>query len=239
MDLGPVDETPNTDERYDDPLRSLSPERNRGGRIRGDYSRSHSRVPKQPETGQSARPTVGPDAELRPTDRESRNSAREEDSKDVPVYYQVGAESCEAEDESSVASRDQSRGESSSDRKDASATTAVRHRIHKYTLYETNARYWITGADFSEQQFSAIDLIHIMTSYHCSLFPLCYDDHVVRLGEADEPKQAPKVALQSKTSSGFIAFVNAGKYLFQLLGFVDGLVLEQSYVARRRRAIDS
>jgi len=127
-------------------------------------------VPKQPETGQSARPAVGLDAELRLTDRESRSSEREEDSEDVPVYYQIGAESCEAGDESSVASRDQSRGESSSDRKDASATTAVRHRIHKYTLYETNARYWITGADFSEQQFNLLRIDRTSAPGHIALF---------------------------------------------------------------------
>lgn len=71
---------------------------------------------------------------------------------DPPKYLQVGATAGEINGE---AQRDDSREikAESSDSKNAPMDEPPLPRIYKFTLYETNQRYWITGSDLADRQY--------------------------------------------------------------------------------------
>ncbi|KAK3678061.1 phosphatidylinositol-3,5-bisphosphate 5-phosphatase [Recurvomyces mirabilis] len=170
MDHGPVDAAPNADADYQDP--SARPESRddarlniprRGGGFRV-ASRSRSREFEQNGSG-------GDHASTRSRSRRpSYNSESAGSFDDGPVLKRVGAVDGE-EDRDADGEGDggeihlTEKGHHDMPEHDAvdegdgagpntaGSTRDRSHRMYKFTLYETNARYWITGADVTDKSF--------------------------------------------------------------------------------------
>jgi phosphatidylinositol 3,5-bisphosphate 5-phosphatase len=149
MDSGPVDAGPNTDEQYDDPTQLPSPEVDRRDLPRRGYFRSDSTRRNSAPGYQNPNDNISFDGSYSSTSRRRQLSETSVHSFHPPTYYQVGATAEEIARDAFANGNDNVKPK----RSDASESQLSRRRIYKFTLYETNARYWITGADFAEKQF--------------------------------------------------------------------------------------
>ena len=143
MDSGPVDAGPQRDNDYDDPIAPPSPEQERRDPIRLESARSVSK-----------RRSFAPESYvIEPGNDDSGEiKGRQPSLSDPPRYPRVGVTSDELDGE---ARRDGSReikAESSYSKNGAPDETLL-PRIYKFTLYETNQRYWITGSDLADRQY--------------------------------------------------------------------------------------
>ncbi|KAK5121437.1 hypothetical protein LTR85_005270 [Meristemomyces frigidus] len=157
MDHGPVDAGPSGDSEYDDPTaRPDSPEHARLDAPRRSGFRSaserRSTTPGGPEgvKAQESRET------LRSRSRHPSVSSQSAGSYgDTPAFPRVGATAEEINGEICVDDRDIHLTETMTRGGDGAPedTEQRPHRMFKFTLYETNARYWITGADITDRYF--------------------------------------------------------------------------------------
>ena len=152
MDAGPVDAGPKEDERYDDPMQPPSPEQERLNPLARERFRSTSKrrsiaqeLHRSPLESGSESPGDG-------TGRRRELSGGSSTLGDPPTYPRVGA--------INVESTGEIKSEGSSELKvevkltnDAHLGLSELPRMYRFTLYETNARYWITGSDIAERQY--------------------------------------------------------------------------------------
>ena len=156
MDQGPVDAAPIAGNEYDNPgSRPDSPEPRRREPSKPPGFRSFSRSRTNPSENHD-----GPSKDSTDERRRERSHLRGVSSQstgsfsDEPMFPRVGAteqemsgEVCVDENETHLRldseTRSQQEGEGDQ----------LPHKMVKFTLYETTARYWITGCDISEKQF--------------------------------------------------------------------------------------
>lgn len=150
MDSRPVDAGPQQDD-YDDPMQPPSPEREkkdpvwREGQL--DVSKEHRNASKRRSYAHDHQSYVTEPG----SEDAGETKGREGSLSDPPVYLRVGTTD-ETRGEVQVEGTSATNAESSNDK-----TTAVDRiplpRIYKFTLYETNQRYWITGSDLGDRQY--------------------------------------------------------------------------------------
>ncbi|QIW99733.1 hypothetical protein AMS68_005251 [Peltaster fructicola] len=140
MDQGPVDAGPYQDNEYDLP----SPVR-RNGKHRDAGTRLHDHTDYLPLHGEAdSLKNLGSDSDTL-------------DSQiDPPLFQRVGATADELAEESAYEASDHLTGNLSTLPARATDTFIRLHRMHKFTLYETNARYWITGGDITDKHFKLL-----------------------------------------------------------------------------------
>lgn len=172
MDQGPVDAGPYADSDYDGGRRSYSPEQDsEESRARSGF-RSHSvKTVSKDKTNSgddSDQPIVGQESR-----RQSDGSYRSID--DRPLYPRVGATAEEIAGEVSFEGDDHTKDPSKADPvKDEDSQP---HRMHKFILYETTTRYWITGSDISDKYFRLLRIERNSPPGQIKLFedPMVYD----------------------------------------------------------------
>jgi hypothetical protein len=185
MDQGPVDAGPS---ELHGPRRAESPEEQH---VR---PRARSTAPARPAASSSsaaaaAAGDVAPDAsrslhvplDTSTADAESQSQKSTSDchhrthsndslasANDPPLYYRVGAT---AEEVAGHVNLDHDEH-----MKDPDDAHQVRdhhshpHRMHKFVLYETNARYWITGSDITERAYRLLRIDRTSPPGHITLF---------------------------------------------------------------------
>lgn len=152
MDQGPVDAGPNADSEYGHPAdQPYSPEHERLGATKGLGLRATSAT-RSKTNGPSQRKAANGDDDRSRVSGDSFGSFD-----DPPLYPRVGAT---AEELRGSGSTDEYRPED-----DVSGTFGEveqedqeprPHRMHRFTLYETNARYWIAGSDITDTFFKLL-----------------------------------------------------------------------------------
>ncbi|KAK5131622.1 hypothetical protein LTR08_000809 [Meristemomyces frigidus] len=161
MEHGPIDAGPSADSEYDDPRRPESPPPARLETPRRSAFRSASQ----------RRSTTRGDADglnaqasregLRTRSRHPSSSTASVGSYgDSPAFPRVGASADEINGEICVDDRDihltETKGRHGGGAVDglpAGAGERRAHRMFRFSLYETNARYWITGADITDKYY--------------------------------------------------------------------------------------
>ena len=155
MDQGPVDAGPNVDSKYDDPTQLPSPRQERLEEPKKSGFRSAS-----------ARRSVANDAasahgsgyfhdamDSLNRRRTLSDGSRYSSTDDPPRYPRVGATADQMSGKVSMDGTTESKHSSGRELEPTDSIEQIRHRIYKFTLYETNSRYWITGADLAERTF--------------------------------------------------------------------------------------
>jgi hypothetical protein len=215
MDSGPVDAGPTADHEYDDPTQPPSPEQERFEKPRGQGFRSAS----------SRRSAAAHEMQRTLSERSVDGSlARELDGAtsgelgDPPMYPQVGATAEELKGEVSVDDGSEIKAASMDPSSDGGKIEpeAQLHRLYKFTLYETNARYWITGGDIADKQFRMLRIDRTSPPGQIALFEddTTYDRRQMNdvLTSIDEGNKATG-GLRMKCSFwgllGFIRFTEA------------------------------
>lgn len=155
MDQGPVDAGPITGSEYEQPSgRAYSPEQERRGTSQDPGLRNaSSRRPKRDGHNHNSSVDIdhvdGASSPGRPSGDTFGSTI------DPPKYSRVGATVDEPLD-----SADEYGTEPDEIREPSPTVGHERpsrpHRMHKFTLYETNARYWIAGADITETYFKLL-----------------------------------------------------------------------------------
>lgn len=149
MDSGPVDAGPNGNNEYDDPTQPPSPENERFDSSKKPGFRSAS----------SRRSGVSSEMQRSRSEMSANESEpgleQNGTSDDPPLYPRVGATAQEMRGEGCTENDDGEIKAAPTDKPSAPGTSkeSDSHRIYRFTLYETNARYWITGGDISDKQF--------------------------------------------------------------------------------------
>ena len=137
---------------------------------------------------------------------------------DGPQYPQVGADAdeiCVEDDRSEIkaASRDRSC--------DDSADEGSLHRIYKFTLYETNARYWITGADIADKQFRMLRIDRTSAPGQIALFEddMTYDRRQMNevLASIDEGNKATGGLRMKCNFWGLLGFIRFTESYYMLI----------------------
>ena len=154
MDAGPVDAGPEVDKDYDDPTQPPSPSQERlnpprsGGFRSASKRRSAAQEVYSGSTDTEANGVNSTGRRRQPSDGSASSLG------DPPQYPKVGATAQEYSGEMCV---DDDEGEIKAEIKGKHGGTTLEgsgtHRIYKFTLYETNQRYWITGADIADRSF--------------------------------------------------------------------------------------
>ncbi|PPJ56656.1 hypothetical protein CBER1_01787 [Cercospora berteroae] len=151
MDQGPVDAGPNVNSEYgDDARRAYSPEHDRAApRAKGGFRSASTRRQASQATsldGQSKTSETAPaDAQQQLDDGTFQLAA------DHPTYVRVGATAEEIATQTAPDADEHMRDPSDTEQINDEGSRP--HRMHKFILYETNARYWITGADITDKYF--------------------------------------------------------------------------------------
>ena len=148
MDLGPVDAGPNPDDKYDDPTQPPSPYQQKLQAWRPERARSRSNRRSVAHDGLEDTNDENPAV----TSRGRQYSSVPPDSFDPPTYQRVGAT---AKDTHGEARGDEVKLEADAKDKHGEHRDGEVHdqRIYRFALYETNARYWITGSDIAEKVY--------------------------------------------------------------------------------------
>ncbi|KAI5363034.1 putative SAC domain, polyphosphoinositide phosphatase Fig4 [Septoria linicola] len=216
MDQGPVDAGPNVDSEYgDDSRRAYSPEHDRAG------SRARSGLRSASSKGQTNQNTATRSRGVSSDNNHLKDSAESiQAAEDPPTYPCVGAT---AEEIASGAAFDDDEH-----MRDPSDTEPVKdehlrpHRMHKFTLYETNARYWITGADITDKYFRLLRIDRNSPPGQIQLFEdeTVYDrqqmnDVLFTIDQGNRTTGGLKMRFSFWGMLGFIRFTEA--YYMQLI----------------------
>ncbi|KAK3706976.1 phosphatidylinositol-3,5-bisphosphate 5-phosphatase [Vermiconidia calcicola] len=152
MDLGPVDAGPKAEDDYDYTTQVSSPEQGKFDAPRKDGHRSASnRRSAAHENYRSAEIHI--DGVDDTSSRKRQSSDASADLGDAPSQEEIEVKAGALNREVGVGDINDIRPEGKGKVGDVPAFDRSLHRIYKYTLYETNARYWITGADIGDQHY--------------------------------------------------------------------------------------
>nr|POE72474.1 polyphosphoinositide phosphatase [Quercus suber] len=147
MEQGTVDDDPSRG-TYD--ARSYSPEQQQSDTTRHREERSAST---RRSNGGGDDTQADPSSSVNRSPHASRECSEHLAGpySDKPVFPRVGATGDEIPDfeDAGIHLKEGLRGEEL----DGDEYQPRRHRMYKFTLYETSARYWVTGADISEKSF--------------------------------------------------------------------------------------
>ncbi|OQO00221.1 hypothetical protein B0A48_14008 [Cryoendolithus antarcticus] len=152
MEEGPVDAYPSSASEYEPP--STSPERRRTRLT----AVSDAQVERDTVTDSNGDPerSVDDDGESDDVTVKSNASGDSELSQDRPLYPRVGDPSDDEDGRQYNADHSEDHGPAAEQGDGASGAPTRPFRMHKFTLYETNARYWIAGADIRDTQFKLL-----------------------------------------------------------------------------------
>jgi len=224
MDSGPVDAAPYGGGNYDDPIQPPSPEQERFERPRKQTFRSAS-----------ARRSQGHDLQ-RKLSRMSMNDRNGDDDGgkhemsgglssspvDVPQDREAGLPTEEVQEEAGVEDdRSEIKATSRDRSNDDVANDSRSHRIYKFTLYETNARYWITGADIADKQFRMLRIDRTSAPGQIALFEddMTYDRRQMNevLASIDEGNKATGGLRMRCTFWGLLGFIRFTEAYYMLI----------------------
>jgi phosphatidylinositol 3,5-bisphosphate 5-phosphatase len=168
MDSGPVDAGPQSERDYDDPTQPPSPEFERPERPRRQPFRSASSRRSAAHDMQRTLSQISVDGTQSSSLNGDINVKAVNANDDAPMYPQVGAplDSEKVTEDGSSEIKAGSRDRSS----EGTKGDGHLHRIYKFTLYETNARYWITGGDIADQQFRMLRIDRTSAPGQIALF---------------------------------------------------------------------
>lgn len=221
MDSGPVDAGPNLDEQYDDPTQPPSPEQDRKGASRQGYFRSASTRRNSAPEGQYPNDGASSHGSYSSKVRRRQMSETSLSSFDPPTYYQVGATADEITGEALTDGDGQIKGSVEKKGSDGSESKLERHRIYKFTLYETNARYWIAGADFTEKQWSLLRIDRTSPPGQITLFEddMLYDRRQLNeaLTSIDEGNKATGGLRRKYDFWGLLGFIRFTESYYMLI----------------------
>lgn len=207
MDQGPVDAGPVNDSEYNIPSPLAKKASSKWSALQPPYEGRPS--------GESSRNADLDDIdEARP--RSDSSADPDEPAIDPPLYARVGAMAEELIGESDYEASDHLKAEAAANSADGVGPAQKAYRMHKFTLYETNARYWITGADISDRHYKLLRIDRNSPPGQINLFEddVVYDreqlNHI--LATIDDGNRATG-GLRVKTSFwgllGFIRFTEA------------------------------
>ncbi|KAF2162511.1 hypothetical protein M409DRAFT_27135 [Zasmidium cellare ATCC 36951] len=150
MDLGDVDAGPTLDGEYNGPRRAYSPDQDRTASRKRNGVRGESTVRRtkthETENGEEEIHHVkSGHHRMRSGSQGSAYSLS-----DPPMYPRVGATAEEMAGEVCV---DDDEHLKESEKPPVRDKELKPHRMYKFTLYETNTRYWITGSDITDKYF--------------------------------------------------------------------------------------
>lgn len=108
------------------------------------------------------------------------------------------------------------------DRSDSIISDSVRvHRLHRFALYETNARYFITGADVSDKHFKILKIDRTAAPGHLSVFEddIVYTKHQVNqlLTAIDEGNKATGGLRHKFNFWGLLGFIRFTESYYMLV----------------------
>ncbi|KAF2488097.1 SacI homology domain-containing protein [Neohortaea acidophila] len=213
MDLGPVDSAPSGDTQYDeDPTRQPSPEPEqlRGRRRTHLGSGDHSSLNNTDHTS-----TDGARDRRAGRAKQASRDSTAAPSVDAPAFFPVGATAAEVYEND---------GESAEIRSKHTEPDEVENnacRLYKFTLYETNARYWITGSDLAERNFRMLRIDRTSPPGQIALFEdeTTYDRAQLKdvLASIDEGNQSTGGLRMKCHFWGLLGFVRFTESYYMLL----------------------
>ena len=155
MDHGPVDGAPNEGNEYH-LASSETPARDRSDN--GGHDGFRNTPKRRSDVRRNSTESTNGDVPQRSRSRHPSLSSRSAGSLEEPVIRRVGEpvvkddDAPESPDEANIHLTERPPAEDAVDWT-APETASRSHRMYKFTLYETNARYWITGADITDKSF--------------------------------------------------------------------------------------
>ncbi|KAK5165136.1 phosphatidylinositol-3,5-bisphosphate 5-phosphatase [Saxophila tyrrhenica] len=222
MDSGPVDAAPYAHTDYDDPIQPPSPEQERLEKPRKHAFRSTST---RRSAGDDLRRTMSELSVNGTLDGAAAEQATNADAgppEDTPQYPRVGATDEQVKE--AVADEDEN-PEIKAPSRDRSSEATPRepslHRIYKLTLYETNARYWITGADIADKQFRMLRIDRTSAPGQIALFEddTTYDRRQMNevLASIDEGNKSTGGLRMKCTFWGLLGFIRFTEAYYMLI----------------------
>lgn len=219
MDHGPVDAGPNADVQYDDPTHPPSPGRERKPIPRQQFFRAPLSFRAQVSGNQPANEESVSDGKEDRKGHTRIRSGASQHSQDLPTYYPVGATA--ADTEWGVKEEDGPLKDIGSLAESGTAAESVGRRLYKYTLYETNARYWITGSDIAEKQFRLLRIDRTSPPGQIALFEdeTTYDRRQMRdvLASIDEGNQTIGGLRMKCAFWGLLGFIRFTESYYMLI----------------------
>lgn len=190
MDQGPVDAGPSAHSEYEVP-------------------------PSRPESPAYDKPTLSRNASIRRSEDDKTRNGTRSGSKggspashdDPPLFTRVGATAEDLRSEGSDSTGSPPKGNDVEEERNDTHP----HRMHKFTLYETSARYWIIGADITDSFFRLLRVDRTSAPGQINIFE---DDTIYERQQLNEVLTSIDVG--NKATGGMKL-----KYVFWgLLGFI-------------------
>ncbi|SMR61245.1 unnamed protein product [Zymoseptoria tritici ST99CH_3D1] len=229
MDQGPIDAGPSTDGDYDptgsdyDTERRRSEPKNVGKRLATAANASDARSASLGGLLRTARPE--PARSSSRTQNDDNNSVEDglvqsashpSSILDPPTYPRVGATASEVAGEVRSEDDDAHLKEDPNEVQQLHDQDARPHRMYKFTLYETNVRYWITGADITDQNFRLLRIDRNSAPGQIALFEdeTVYDrrqmhDVLNAIDQGNKPNGGLRMKFSFWGLLGFIRFTEA------------------------------
>lgn len=148
MEQGPVDAGPQTEGDYDSPRGEFSPEPRQRTEVKRTGGFRSESVRRREAAGSSNHSSSQDPARSLSHDSASVGP-------DPPQYSRVGAT---AEEAAGEVPYDDDHHMNPSPTRQIRDAEAIPHRMYKFTLYETNTRYWITGGDITDKYFRLLQI---------------------------------------------------------------------------------
>lgn len=223
IDDGPADTGPNVDSEYEEPAQNQSQSQSLD-----PSSTERASRPKRSQTRSTSLRLSAVQNDADSPQNQETDGTRENDTRrlsngslaDPPLYSQVGATYEEISGQASVNPDGQidkeAHPEATTGREKSGITSKPHRMLHKFALYETNARYWITGSDVGEQRFKLLRIDRTSAPGQISLFEddTVYDGRQIKdvLASIDEGNRSTG-GLRLRCSFwgilGFIRFTEA------------------------------
>ncbi|KAK1065006.1 phosphatidylinositol-3,5-bisphosphate 5-phosphatase [Friedmanniomyces endolithicus] len=222
MDHGPVDGAPHEDAQYDTPrARPDSPEDVRLDAPRSAGFRSTSKRRSNAPGGPKA--TSGDETGSIRNRQPNQSSESAGSYDDSPPFVRVGATAEELTGELRNDEPDIHLTETLSRGMDGTSANGDQrpHRMYKFTLYETNARYWITGADITDKFFRLLRIDRTSRPGQIALFEdeTIYDRRQMNevLASIDEGNLATGGLRLTYTFWGLLGFIRFTEAYYMLI----------------------
>ena len=224
MDTGPVDAGPNPDNKYDDPMNPPSPQHERLDPHRnGRGFRSASKRRSAAHEFYDVNIAFGTDGTEDATHRRrTLSGASARSQSDRPAHPTIIPFPELTNGDGYVDSVSETKTEIKEKNADVTALKSGQHRMYKFTLYETNARYWITGADIAEKVFRLLRIDRTSAPSQITLFEdeTSYDrrqmnEVLTSIDEGNKTTGGLRMKYQFWGLLGFIRFTEA--YYMQVI----------------------
>ncbi|KAF1821726.1 Polyphosphoinositide phosphatase, factor-induced gene 4 [Dissoconium aciculare CBS 342.82] len=214
MENGPIDAGP-PDESDGAPGRTFLPSDDRPD----SQGRSVAQDPSVRKVSAPDEPDGSYDDELK-TDDYDKSQGPDAIARDLPMFTRVGATKEEIagivsfEDDEHLKTK-------SFDVREVENGHSHPHRMYKFTLYETNARYWITGADITDKSFRMLRIDRTSAPGQIALFEdeTVYDRDQLNdvLTAIDQGNKATNGLRKKYSFWGILGFIRFTEAYYMLL----------------------